>query len=84
VEVQAEESRHEKEVKKLKKAKAMPAMGGMMMDKPKPVSIHIHAEGEHMDAAHKDLARQLKPLGFSMKKPKMGMKKKSIANALSS
>ena len=61
----------------------MPAMGGMM-DKPKPVSIHIHAEGEHMDAAHKDLARQLKPLGFSMKKPKMGMKKKSIANALSS
>ena len=83
MEVQAEEIRQE-EVKKLKKAKAaMPAMGGMM-DKPKPVSIHIHAEGEHMDAARKDLARQLKPLGFSMKKPKMGMKKKSIANALSS
>ena len=71
-------------MKKLKKGKmSQPSMGGMM-DKPKPVSIHIHAEGEHMDAAHKDLARQLKPLGFSMKKPKMGMKKKSIANALSS
>ena len=69
-------------MKKLKKAKAaMPAMDNW---KPKPVSINIRAEGEHLKAAHADLARQLKPLGFSMKKPKMGMKKKSIANALSS
>lgn len=78
-------------MKKLKKASvkkpkgAMPAMGGMM-DKPSPVSIHLHAQGEHLAAAHADLARQLKPLGFAMKKPKMGGKgsKKSIANALSS
>jgi hypothetical protein len=71
-------------VKKLKKAKsAMPAMGGMM-DKPSPVSIHLHAQGEHLAAAHADLARQLKPLGFMQKKAKLPGKKKSIANALSS
>ena len=60
-------------------------MPAMAMDyKPKPVSIHIHAEGEHLAAAHKDLAKQLKPMGFSMKKTKLPGKKKSIANALSS
>ena len=70
---------------KMKKPKmAQPAMA-MDSYKPMPVSIHLHAEGEHLDAAHKALAKQLKPMGFVMKKKKMpGMQKKSISEALSS
>jgi hypothetical protein len=55
--------------------------------KVKPVSIHIHASGEHLQDAHNDLAKQLKPMGFTMKKKKgFGPKgsKKTIAESLSS
>lgn len=56
------------------------------MPEPNPVSIHLHAQGPHLAAAHADLAKQLKPLGFFHKKTKMGGKgsKKSISEALSS
>ena len=74
-----------KKGKKLAKAKAVPPM---MSDpyKPKPVSIHLHAEGAHLKEAHANLAQQLKPLGFTQKK-KGGIprgSRKSIAEALSS
>jgi hypothetical protein len=73
-------------VKKLKKVKTpkMPKAMGMESFKPKPVSIHIHAEGAHMKEAHDDLAKQLKPMGFTQKKMRKGGKGKSIATALSS
>lgn len=69
---------------KLKKATAAPPMPTMAEYKPKPVGIHIHAEGEHMKAAHKDLAAQLKPLGFVKKKTAKPGAKKTIGDALSS
>ena len=75
-------------MKKLKKAKksAQPATADPW--KPKPVSIHLVAEGEHLQAAHDDLAKQLKPMGFSMaakgkKKGKPGKSQKQIGDALS-
>lgn len=77
-----------KRVKVPKPKVEKPSMGmGMMMDKPHPVSIHIHASGPHMNGAQADLAKQLRPMGFMMKKKKgLGTKgsKKSIAAALSS
>ena len=60
----------------------------MMADpyKPKPVSIHLHAEGAHLKEAHANLAAQLKPLGFTQKKKGTMPRgsRKSIAEALSS
>lgn len=71
-------------MKKLKKGAMAQPMGADPF-KPKPVSIHIHAEGNNLKDAHKDLASQLKPHGFMMKKKKKGAPaKKSIADALSS
>ena len=75
-----------KRVKVPKPKVEKPSMG-MMMDKPHPVSIHIHASGPHIKGAQDDLAKQLKPMGFTMKKKKgPGTKgsKKSIAASLSS
>ena len=62
---------------------AMPPMADMY--KPKPVSISVHASGEHTKGAMSDLAKQLKPMGFSMKKTGSRAKsKKTIGDALSS
>ncbi len=86
---EAEEDQTEDQVKKLKRAKTKKPPKEMAMPsfEPKPVSIHLHAEGAHMKEAHENLAKQLKPMGFSMKKKKAPGGKgsqKSIASALSS
>ena len=71
-------------VKAKKIAAPMPSMGDSW--KPKPVSIHLHAEGAHLKEAHANLAQQLKPLGFTQKKKGTMPRgsRKSIAEALSS
>lgn len=74
-------------LKRVKIPKPKMPSASMAMDKPHPVSIHIHASGPHMAGATADLAKQLKPLGFNIKKKKgFGPKgsKKSIGSALSS
>ena len=87
---EAEEDQAEDQVvKKLKrvKTKKPPKEMAMPSFEPKPVSIHLHAAGAHMKEAHENLAKQLKPMGFSMKKKKAPGGKgshKSIASALSS
>lgn len=87
---EAEEDQAEDQVvKKLKrvKPKKAPAPMKMMDEKPHAVHISIHASGEHLKGAHDDLAKQLKPMGFSMKKKKAPGGKgshKSIGAALSS
>jgi len=75
-----------KKLKRMKKPKMPKAEHMGMMHEPKPVSIHLHAQGSHMQEAHDDLARQLKPFGFSQKKAhKLGKgSKKTIGEALSS